>query len=87
MSLLTKRLNKRTAVQFGTGIRRSSRFRVEEPSRETKDAAWDLFTTQIDKDYDLIDCLSFAFMDALDLRDVFGFDRHFAQHGFRLLPE
>jgi len=25
-------------------------------------------------------------MDALDLHDVFGFDRHFAQYGFRLLP-
>jgi predicted nucleic acid-binding protein len=41
---------------------------------------------QLDRDYDLIDCLSFATMEAFGARDVFGFDRHFAQHGFRLLP-
>jgi predicted nucleic acid-binding protein len=86
MSLITKRLDKRTAVRFGRGIRESRRFRIEEPSPEIREAAWSLFMGQLDRDYDLIDCLSFATMEAFGARDVFGFDRHFAQHGFRLLP-
>jgi hypothetical protein len=72
MSLLTKRLGKAIAVRFGQGIRGSSAFRI--------------FTTQLDRDYDLIDCPSFAMMDAFDVREVFGFDQHFARYGFRLLP-
>jgi predicted nucleic acid-binding protein len=87
MSLLTKRLSKRTAVEFGKGIRRGARFRIEDPAPGVREAAWDLFTGQVDKDYDLIDCLSFAFMEALDVQQAFGFDRHFAQYGFRLLPD
>jgi len=87
MSLLTKRLDKRTAVLFGKGIRAGTRFRIDEPALEVREAAWNLFTTHIDKDYDLIDCLSFALMDALDVREAFGFDRHFEQYGFRLLPD
>jgi predicted nucleic acid-binding protein len=86
MSLITKRLDKRTAVRFGSGIRESRRFRIEEPSPEIQEAGWALFMGQLDKDYDLIDCLSFAMMEAFGAREVFGFDRHFAQYGFRLLP-
>ena len=51
-----------------------------------REDAWRLFARQRDKDYDLIDCLSFATMESLGIRDVFGFDRHFTQHGFHLLP-
>ena len=87
MSLVTKRLGKLTAVRFGQGIRASSSFRIEEAEPEIRDAAWALFTTQLDKDYDLIDCVSFAMMEAHGVRDAFGFDRHFAQYGFRLLPD
>jgi predicted nucleic acid-binding protein len=87
MSLLTKRLGKRVAVTFGDGLRRSHRIRLEEVAPEMREAAWTLFSTQLDKGYDLIDCTSFAFMDASSIRDAFGFDRHFVQYGMRLLPD
>ena len=87
MSLVTKRLGKKTAVALGIGLRSSDRIRVEEPSAEAREAAWRLFTGQTDKDYDLIDCISFAVMEAHGVDTAFGFDRHFAEHGFRLLPE
>ena len=87
MSLLTKRVGKKIAVSFGQGIRKSSRFRIEEPTAEVREAAWKLFVRQFDKDYDLIDCISFATMEAFRIREAFGFDRHFSQYGFRLLPD
>ena len=86
MSLLTKRLGKRLAVDFGQGIRSSSSFRVEDPTPQMRESAWKLFSGHQDKEYDLIDCLSFAMMESFHICEVFGFDRHFVQYGFRLLP-
>lgn len=86
MSLLTKRLDKQTAIAFGAALRASRRVRVEEPSPRARNEAWKLFSTRPDKDWDLIDCLSFAVMRAFGTAEAFGFDRHFTQAGFTLLP-
>lgn len=85
-SLLTKRLCKETAVTVGQAIKASPAIRIEDPSSEVRENGWSRLTTHLDKDYDLIDCLSFAIMDAFEVREAFGFDRRFTQHGFRLLP-
>jgi len=87
MSLLTKRLGKEIAVTFGLGLRTSPSIRIEEATPKTREQAWELFSRHRDKDYDLIDCISFAMMDAFGIHEVFGFDRHFKQYGFRLLPD
>jgi predicted nucleic acid-binding protein len=87
MSLITKRLSKKIAVSIGEGIRGSQRFRFEETTPDVREQAWRLFSGHRDKDYDLIDCISFLTMESLGMQDVFGFDRHFVQYGFRLLPE
>jgi predicted nucleic acid-binding protein len=86
MSLLTKRLGKAVAVAVGDGIRRSPRFRVEEPPPAVREGTWKIFAGQRDKDYDLIDCISIATMESLGIREVLGFDRHFLQYGFQLHP-
>jgi len=86
MSLLTKRLGKDIAVTFGQALRSSSSVRIEEAPFEVRESAWRLFALHRDKDYDLIDCISFSMMEKFRLREAFGFDRHFVQHGFLLLP-
>jgi predicted nucleic acid-binding protein len=86
MSLLTKRLGKRLAINYGQGIRTSSSFRIEEPTPQMRENAWKLFAGHQDKEYDLIDCLSFSMMESFHICEAFGFDRHFVQYGFRLLP-
>ena len=48
--------------------------------------AWRLFKLYDDKDFSFTDCASFAVMRRERLRDVFTFDRHFEQAGFRLWP-
>ena len=86
MSLLTKRLGKEIAVTFGKALRSSPSVRIEEAPFEVREKAWQLFSRHRDKDYDLIDCISFSMMEAFRDREAFGFDRHFAQYGFRLFP-
>ncbi len=86
MSLLTKRLGKDISVTFGQALRSSPSVRIEEALFEVREKAWQLFARHRDKDYDLIDCISFSMMERFRLREAFGFDRHFTQYGFRLLP-
>lgn len=86
MSLLTKRLGKEIAVTFGQALRSSPSVRIEEAPFEVREQAWLLFSRHHDKDYDLIDCISFSMMERFGIRETFGFDRHFIQHGFHLLP-
>jgi predicted nucleic acid-binding protein len=52
-----------------------------------REEAWRLFSQHRDKNYDLIDCISFSMMASFSIRVVFGFDRHFIHYGFRLLPD
>ena len=79
-------MGKEIAVTFGLGLRTSPFIRIEEPTPKTRTQAWELFSRHRDEACDLIDCTSFALMDAFGIREVFGFDRHLPQYGFRLLP-
>lgn len=38
------------------------------------------------RELSLVDCVSFALMGGLGIRQVFAFDRHFAEQGFTCLP-
>ncbi len=39
---------------------------------------------QNQKDLSLVDCMSFEIMEAREIQEAFTFDRHFAEHGFRI---
>lgn len=39
-----------------------------------------------DKDYSLVDAISFAVMERLHLRQAWTYDHHFGQYGFALEP-
>lgn len=86
MSLLTKRLGKSVAVEFGTALRASQRLRIDAVTPKLLEAGWTLFASHADKDWDLIDCTSFAVMQAQRISTAFAFDRHFVQFGLRLVP-
>ena len=49
------------------------------------DAAWKLFEERSDKDWGIVDCLSFVVMTQFDLTEALTTDRHFEQAGFRKL--
>ena len=87
LSLLTKRRGKALALQVGAGLLASSRLRIVHVDESLQREAWGLFGSSADKDWDLVDCVSFTVMRRHGVSEVFGFDRHFVQAGFRLVPE
>ncbi|MDA2935418.1 DNA-binding protein, partial [Acidobacteria bacterium AH-259-D05] len=48
--------------------------------------AEEIFRTYKDKRWSFTDCVSFAFMDEMELKDAFSFDQNFAQYGKTLHP-
>ena len=51
-----------------------------------EDAAWALFTDRGDKEWGMTDCVSMVVMQQHGITDVFTFDDHFHQAGFRVVP-
>lgn len=49
--------------------------------------AFDLYCTYQDKEWGLVDCVSFVVMQDLNIQEVLTFDHHFVQAGFRQLPQ
>ncbi len=47
--------------------------------------AFELYQTYHDKEWGLIDCVSFVVMKNRGIRQALTFDRHFAQAGFHVL--
>lgn len=81
-TLLLVRHSHRAAVDFLDTIDRSETLHLEwvDPARFHAAAAW--FRKHADKAWSFTDCVSFAVMRELRVRDAFTTDRHFRQAGF-----
>lgn len=86
LSLLTKRQGKQTALRCGKELRSArEKLKIVHTTEAQAEKAWEVFSKFKDKDYDLVDCLSFVAMKDSDIEEAFAFDRHFTQYGFRLV--
>lgn len=75
------------AVKFGELVMESSALNLINVDDELFRAAWNIILKYSDKTYSFTDSTSFAVMDVYGIETTFSFDKHFAQHGFTLLPE
>ena len=84
-TLLLNRIGYKTALQVIEELYKSQTriYRVRE-AEERK--ALEIIRKYTDKEFSLVDAMSFATMERLHLTHVFAFDHHFAQYGFSLLP-
>ena len=87
VALLQARLNHAAAVRFLNAVETSSLLRLNFLSPEIIKAAIKLFRERPDKNWSLTDCTSFVSMKQLRIQSAFGFDDHFRQASFQLLPE
>jgi predicted nucleic acid-binding protein len=82
VTLLLVRHSHRAAVDFLDTVERSEALRLEwiDPARFHAAAVW--FRKHGDKHWSFTDCVSFATMRELRVRDAFTTDHHFRQAGF-----
>jgi predicted nucleic acid-binding protein len=81
-SLITKRKHKSFAIRILGSVRASRKIEVVPLSKQLIEAGWQLCLSHNDKDWDWIDCLSFALMKQRKIRKALTLDRHFHQAGF-----
>jgi predicted nucleic acid-binding protein len=67
------------------GIYDSEDMRIERSSRRDEVKAIEFFRKFADQKVSFTDCLSFAIMNRVGLKEVFTFDRHFGLAGFNLI--
>ena len=84
-TLLLNRIGYTTALQVIEELYKSQTriYRVRE-AEERK--AVDIIRRYTDKEFSLVDAISFATMERFHVTQAFAFDHHFAQYGFSLLP-
>jgi predicted nucleic acid-binding protein len=74
------------AVDIGQRLRESSSVSLIAVDASLFEASWAFFQERGDKRYSLTDCISFVVMRRDGIQEALGFDRHFEQEGFTLLP-
>jgi predicted nucleic acid-binding protein len=84
-ALLLNRIGYATALQVLEDLYKSQTriYRVKE-AEERK--ALQILRVYTDKEFSLVDAISFATMERFHVTQAFAFDHHFAQYGFSLQP-
>lgn len=86
LSLITKRINKHTGIQFLEIIEKSQILKIIYANETLTQTALRLYRKYTDKDFDLIDATSFVLCKERKIKQVLTLDKHFSQMGFEMLP-
>lgn len=84
LTIISMRLSKQAAIQFGTTISSSS-YECIFITENLRNKAWEIFQKVKNKDVSFADCTSFAVMEHLGIKQAFSFDVDFKKYGFELV--
>lgn len=84
-NFLSKVRYRQAAVALLESFEFDKNVKIIEISKDLYEKAFKLFKSRNDKDWGLIDCLSFAVMKEGNLTDALTADEHFRQAGFKIL--
>ena len=76
---------KEEAVRIMDDFLASDEVEIVRLTPELFDKAYSMYRTYLDKEWSLVDCISFVVMRQAAVKQVLTFDRHFAQAGFQAL--
>lgn len=88
VALLTSplRIARQDIIAFIEGVKRSPFIEIVYVDQTIDEAAWQLLRNRQDKDWSLVDCVSFVIMQQRKIIEALTTDHHFEQAGFiRLL--
>lgn len=72
-------------VAWKQKLEKSDRVEIIEIDRAIYEADWRLFGDRPDKEWGIVDCISFELMKRLNILEAMTADRHFEQAGFKKL--
>jgi predicted nucleic acid-binding protein len=84
---LSKLRYRQAAIRLLDALEHDPHVEIIPVSDESYRAAFELYRSRPDKEWGLIDCLSFVVMNERKLTDALTADDHFRQAGFRVLLE
>ncbi|KAA0230627.1 PIN domain-containing protein [candidate division KSB1 bacterium] len=76
---------KKEAIEIIESFRTSKEVLIVELSLDFFDKAFELYKKYTDKDWGMVDCISFIVMREYEVRNALTFDDHFRQAGFNVL--
>ena len=82
---LSKVRHRSAAIRLLTALENDPSVEIVSVSDELYRRALDIYRDRVDKEWGLIDCLSFVVMKDDGLTDALTADNHFRQAGFRVL--
>lgn len=83
---VTQRIGKKKGIEELKNILSSKIIRIEIETKSDWEKGLEYYNKYKDIDVDLTDSISFAIMERLGLKVVFGFDSRFEVHDFTLVP-
>lgn len=84
-NFLARRPSRKLFAPFVENLKRESDVTVVPADDESFDRGLELYASRADKDWSLIDCISFVVMKQNGVTDVITADHHFEQAGFTIL--
>jgi hypothetical protein len=70
------------AVKLRSRLNASTRIQIESLTNDLYEAGWRLYEERPDKEWGVVDCISFVLMEELGLTEALTADHHFEQAGF-----
>ncbi len=82
---LSKARYRQAAIQLLTALETDPNVTIVPLTPQLYSRAFELFKTRLDKEWGLVDCISFTVMRDRNITDALTADEHFSQAGFRRL--
>jgi predicted nucleic acid-binding protein len=76
---------RRLAINLLQRIEQSRRIEVVHVTPDFYAKGWELYSNRLDKDWGVIECISFVIMQERNLTEALTSDHHFEQAGFKIL--
>ena len=73
---------RQSAVGLKNKLEKSHRVEVRQLDDELYEAGWQLYAERTDKNWGIVECISFVLMERLNISEALTADKHFEQAGF-----
>ena len=82
---LSRIRHRKLALQIIQSLQSSPKVQISPSDSAVEQAAWQLFSERMDKEWGMTDCVSMTLMSQLGIAHAFTADSHFEQAGFEIL--